>query len=300
MKRGIRRGIPSTDCLVIFETAARYLNFTRAATELGLTQGAVSRQILDLEAFLETPLFDRSRRTLSLTDTGRDYLDAIRPLLNALESATLNALAARTLRQAVNLSVAASFCNRWLIPRLPDFLARHPGALINVSPRVGRIDFDTSQFDGAVINAAAPPPGVSAMKLFPVRLAPYAAPKLLQSAPPLTVAQLCALPLLHLHESPDAWSVYLKLMHAGRRPVPDGPQNSLLLVNCEAALAGLGVALLPPEFVESDVRDGRLVKVAHPTLESAFSYWLIWRESRKDRMESILAWLGGLFGTSPI
>jgi len=298
MKRGLTRTIPSTESLVIFDAAARHLSFTRAGNELGLTQGAVSRQMLDLEGFLETQLFDRSRRTLSLTESGRDYREAIRPLLDALESATLQAQASKALRRAINLSVAASFCNRWFIPKLPDFLGKYPGTLINVSSRVGHIELDTSPFDAAIVNAAAPPPGVSAMRLFPIRLTPYAAPALLDGRPPLDAAQLCALPLLHQHEAPKAWRSYFDLLGAPDIRVPAGAQNSLLLVNCEAALSGLGVALLPPEFVETDVQAGRLVNLAGEALVSDRSYWLIWREERADRIAALRDWFAATISDS--
>jgi len=291
MKRVLRRQIPSTESLVIFEAAARHLSFTRAGAELGLTQGAVSRQILDLEALLETPLFDRTRRALSLTEAGREYRDSVCPLLDALETATLQAQAQRTLKRAIHLSVAASFCNRWLIPRLPDFLARSPGTLINVSSRVGRIDLESSHFDAAVINAVEPPPGVSAMRLLPIRLAPYAAPALLKSSPPLDALRLRELPLLHLYEAPRAWEAYFGQLGSADVAVPAGAQHTLLLVNCEAALAGLGAALLPPEFVAADERAGRLVRLAGPALASDRSYFLIWREAAAERIAALRDWM---------
>ncbi|WP_083384552.1 MULTISPECIES: LysR substrate-binding domain-containing protein [unclassified Cupriavidus] len=300
MKRGLRRNIPSSDSLVIFEAAARHLSFTRAGEELGLTQGAISRQILDLEAFLEAPLFDRSRRALALTEAGRDYRDSVCPLLDALESATLQAQAQRTLRRAINLSVAASFCNRWLIPKLPGFVSRHPGALVNVSSRVGRIDLDSSPFDAAIINAAAPPPGVASVPLMPIRLVPYASPRLPGARPPLAAAQLRALPLLHLYEAPKAWEAYFQAMGAADAPLPAGAQHTLFLVNCEAALAGLGAALLPPEFVEEDERTGRLLRLAEPALVGDRSYFLIWREAAAERIAPLRAWmLETLGGVAP-
>jgi len=291
MKRGLRRQIPSTESLVIFEAAARHLSFTRAGAELGLTQGAVSRQILDLEALLETPLFDRTRRALSLTEVGHEYRDSVCPLLDALETATLHVQAQRTLKRAIHLSVAASFCNRWFIPRLPDFLAHSPGTLINVSSRVGRIDLESSHFDAAIINAVEPPPGVSAMRLLPIRLAPYAAPALLKALPPLDTQRLCELPLLHLYEAPRAWKGYFDLLGSTDVAVPAGAQHTLLLVNCEAALAGLGAALLPPEFVTADEQAGRLVRLAEPALVIDRSYFLIWRATADERVAALRDWM---------
>lgn len=298
MKRTPRRRIPTTESLVIFDTAARHSNFTRAGAELGLTQSAVSRQILDLEGFLGTALFDRTRRVLTLTDVGRNYWAQIRPLLDALESTALRARPQRTVRDTINLSVSASFCSRWLIPNLPAFLAAHPDTRINVSPRVGPVDLEAGNFDAAVINVAAPPPGVAAQQLFPIRLAAYAAPRLLAQAPPLKAAEIARLPLLHLQEERRAWAAYFAAMGSPALAVPDGPCYSLLLLTCEAALAGLGAALLPPQFVADSVEAGRLARLAPTEIEDTPAYYLIWRRVN-DLHPGLLALREWLAATLP-
>ena len=293
MKRTPRRDIPSTESLVIFDAAARHGGFTRAGVELGLTQSAVSRQILDLESFLGAALFDRSRRALALTDTGHDYWAAVRPLLDGLETATVEARLRRVLHGAIHLSVAASFCNRWLIPKLPGFIANHPGTLINVSSRVGPIDLDASRFEAAIVNASAPPAGVHAQRLLNLRLAAYASPKLLKKAPPLAATDIAGLPLLHLQEEPRAWAAYFSALGCARVAVPDGAHHSLLLLTCEAALAGLGAALLPPEFVADDVAAGRLMRLAPTEISGTRAYHLIWRpvDHANPALRAFRAWM---------
>ncbi|WP_233832263.1 LysR substrate-binding domain-containing protein [Paraburkholderia sp. ZP32-5] len=282
MKKSIGRTIPSSDSLIIFDACVRTMNFTQAGHALGLTQSAISRQILDLEQFLNVSLFERSGRHLSLTSSGKAYWEKIVPLLDELEAVTVRTQMRHTLRHSLNLSVAGSFCNRWLIPNLPHFLKEHPGILVNVTSRVGPIDISRSEFNAAIINSPTRPPGASTMRLFSLRLCAFGAPALLPKSKKLNAAQIAALPLLHLKEMPDAWNEYLAAMGSRHAKVEAASYYSLLLLSCEAALAGLGIALLPPEFVVEDVKAGRLVQLSGTTIMTKFSYWLAWQSTEED------------------
>ena len=282
MKKAIRRAIPSTDSLVIFDVCARAVSFTRAGGELGLTQSAVSRQILDLEQFLNVTLFDRSGRHLTLTRAGREYWEQIMPLLDELEARTVRMQLRNTLRNSLNLSVAASFCNRWLIPKLPQFLQVNPGVLVNVTSRVGPIDLMKTGFDAAIVNAPMAPPAIASELLFPIRLAAFASPAVVSHKNKLTGRQIAALPLLHVGGMPEAWKEYLGCMGVKNAVVSAVGHYSLWLLSCEAALAGMGVALLPPELVTADVRAGRLVQVSDIEISRRSSYWLAWRQNEED------------------
>ncbi|CAB3810456.1 LysR substrate-binding domain-containing protein [Paraburkholderia fynbosensis] len=288
MKKTIGRTIPSSDALTIFDACVRRMNFTQAGDALGLTQSAVSRQIKDLEEFLNVSLFERSGRHLTLTDSGRDYWEKVVPLLDELEAVTVRIQMRHTLRNSLDLSVAGSFCNRWLIPNLPDFLKENPGILVNVTSRVGPIDLTRSQFDAAIINSPTQPAGTTTAKLFPLTLAAYGAPGLLPGAGKLDAETIASLPLLHLKEMPDAWSDYLAGMGLPNLKVTAASFYSLLLLSCEAALAGLGIALLPPEFVGEDVKAGRLVRLSQHSIQTKYSYWLAWQSTQAES-EALLA-----------
>lgn len=282
MKRSVRRAIPSTDSLVIFDACVRSMNFTKAGDTLGLTQSAVSRQILDLEQFLNVALFERAGRHLTLTAPGKQYWEQITPLLEELEATTIRMQMRHTLQNSLNLSVAASFCNRWLIPRLPRFLELNPKVLVNLTSRVGPIDLSRTQFDAAIINAPSPPPDVITKLLFPLKLAAFASPGIVPRKQRLTARDIAALPLLHLTDLPGAWEAYLSRMGLEEVKVSEGPHYSLWLLSCEAALAGLGAALLPPELVAQDVKAGRLVRLSSIEIPRISSYWLAWRETESS------------------
>src|SRR6218665_2677554 len=122
MSDAIRR-LPSLNGLRVFEVVTRHLNFRLAAEELGVTQGAVAQQIRGLEAELGLKLFERQPRILLLTEAGRAYVASIRRAFELISEAT------ETLRPEplhLTISVTPSFASKWLIPRLPDFLAAHP------------------------------------------------------------------------------------------------------------------------------------------------------------------------------
>src|SRR5688572_13786044 len=127
--------LPSLDALVAFETAARHQSFTHAAAELNVTQGAISRQIRVLEDRLGVLLFQRVRRRVVLTDSGRAYLLEVRRLLNGLESATLRLMTVGVSANALQLAVLPAVATHWLIPRLPEYLSKHPNVSVSCSIR---------------------------------------------------------------------------------------------------------------------------------------------------------------------
>lgn len=276
MKRSVFRALPSMDSLVIFEQAARHQSFTKAGAQLGLTQSAVSRQIIDLETMLNVSLFSRSRRQLQLTDSGQEFMTLMRPLLEGIEAAVLKMQLRVTQGNVMNLSVAASFCNMWFIPNLPAYYKECEGPQINVTPHVGIVDLSSGKFDAAIVNAEALPAGHVSMLLMKIALAPYAAPKLLPRGR-RELAAMPSVPVLNLRESPSGWSDYLRAVKLSHLPTVQVGSHSLFLLNHEAARAGLGVALLPPELVGEDEERGRLVRLHPASVAMDKGYYLLWR-----------------------
>lgn len=138
---------PNLNSLRMFDAAARHLNFRLAAEELNLTQGAVAQQVRRLETDLGHKLFLRHARGLSLTDTGRSYHSPVRQALALIEDAT-NCLAPA--EQKVTLSVPPSFAAKWLVPRLPEFEAAHPGIELRILAEEALSDFKHDGIDLAI------------------------------------------------------------------------------------------------------------------------------------------------------
>ncbi|MGF2734477.1 LysR family transcriptional regulator [Marinobacter sp. DUT-1] len=116
--------LPPLKALPVFEAVARLNSFSHAAEELAVSQSAVSHQIKQLETYLGEQLFWRSGRTLTLTDEGRQYLDAVSSALLQIERASEQLLGHEEAR--IRLSVFSSFAVRWLVPRLPELQRLHP------------------------------------------------------------------------------------------------------------------------------------------------------------------------------
>lgn len=163
MKPNLAR-LPPLNGLRAFEVAARHLNFRLAAEELGVTQGAVAQQVRGLEAQLGLQLFSRQNRALALTEAGRGYVANIRKAFELIADAT------EVLRPEpahLTISVTPTFATRWLIPRLPDFNAAHPGIDLRIVASDRIANFQTDAVDLAV-RYGRPPfgPGLTAELLF--------------------------------------------------------------------------------------------------------------------------------------
>lgn len=141
-----RAFLPPADALIAFECAARHESFTRAAEELHLTQGAISKQIRHLEQRLGVPLFARIRQRVVLTDAGRLYLHEVRSALDQLGDATRQVMSFAGSADVLNLAVLPTFGARWLAPRLAEFLRRTPKAALNFSIRLRPFDFTEEPF----------------------------------------------------------------------------------------------------------------------------------------------------------
>ena len=139
-------GLPPLNALRAFEAAGRHLSFKAAAAELCVTQGAVSRHVLNLESFLGVSLFVRSHRQVSLTPEGLAYLKEARDALLRISDATSRARS-RTDERTLRIKAPPSCSIRWLVPRLGRFHARHPDVAVQVTTSHDPIDFDRDQVD---------------------------------------------------------------------------------------------------------------------------------------------------------
>ena len=147
----LRRLNPPLNLLRAFSTVVRFGGVSRAAEALHLTQGAVSKQVQELERWIGAPLFERSRKRLALTPAGERYEKAVRALLAQLEAATLELITSGDGGGALHLSTLPTFGAKWLIPRLPDFQQRHPQITLHFVPFVHGYDFERPELDCAIL-----------------------------------------------------------------------------------------------------------------------------------------------------
>jgi len=271
--------LPSIDALTAFESAARHQSFTRAAAELNLTQGAISRQIRLLEDRLGSSLFQRVRQRVILTDAGRAYLLEVRRILNGLESATLRLMTVGASTNVLNLAVLPAVATHWLLPRLPDFFSKHPKVSINCGVRLSPFDFETDPFDAAIHYGAPIWAGAIVHHLMDEDLVPVCTPSLRHSRRIRRPEDLTHMPLLHLSTRPAAWADWFK--KAGI-PTANAFQGSIFenfAMISKAAIAGLGVALLPSYFIEEELKSRSLVALSSAQ-RSEKSYYLVIPETK--------------------
>ncbi|PSC03330.1 LysR family transcriptional regulator [Alsobacter soli] len=275
--------VPSLGALQAFEAAARLGSFTRAAEELNLTQGAISRQVAALEESLGVTLFERVRQRVTLTPTGQAYAAEIREALSRIASATLSAMAFRGAGGTLALAILPTFGTRWLIPRLPDFFQKHPEVTINFATRIRPFDFREEQLDAAIHFGDPAWPGAVTHRLMGEVIVPVASPGLIASAPIRAPADVLRVPLLQQSTRPRAWANWLELQGLPPGRALMGPSFEQFAMVAQAAVAGLGMAIVPRMLVEEELRTGQLVVPFDRPLDSRQGYWLVYPEEKRER-----------------
>ena len=259
--QNVRASLPSLMALRCFEAAARHEHFSRAADELHVTHGAVSRAVRLLEDDLGVALFERRSRRVFLTDAGRKLAQAVHEGLHLIRQTAheLRTEAARAQRSV--LSCEPTLLMRWLIPRWPNFQAMYPGVDIHLAAAGGPFSFDHGIDMAIRRNDFAWPDGYHAEKLFAERVGPVCRPDKVDmwfSGSRDGRALKRGVPRLHARTRPDAWKEWAAAAHrppgSGRGQVFDHFYFSL-----QAAVAGLGVAIGPWHLVRDDLESGVLV-----------------------------------------
>src|SRR4030088_1456836 len=202
--------LPSLNGLRAFEAAARHLSFTLAASELNVTQTAISHQIKRLEEELGIRLFVRQNRALTLTPQAKEYLPGVRAAFNDLRLATDRVLR-RDNDHVLTVSTLASLAAKWLLPRLSAFQEAHPGIDVRVTTSTGLVDFKSGDVDAAIRYGRGHWPGVRADWLTADELFPVCSPALLTGDKPLRCPEDLANRTL-LHSSggyDDDWRLLL-------------------------------------------------------------------------------------------
>ena len=285
----MRRKIPSLQALACFDAAARHQSYTRAAQELALTQGAVSRQIGALEAFVGVALFQRTRHGVALTARGAEYAVQVASRLQGLEQDTLDVMAGQG-GGGVQLAAVPTFATRWLIPRLPALSALHPELTVHIETRTRPFLFADTTFDAALY-AGTPEQvanwaGTRALRLLTEDMVPVYSPalaKALALRQPLTPQAIAALPLLQQSTRPTAWRQWFEAAGVAAPMALSGPRYELFSMTAAAAAQGLGLALVPSLLVEAELARGELVLACDQVLPGDRAYYLVQPERVEER-----------------
>jgi LysR family transcriptional regulator, glycine cleavage system transcriptional activator len=295
--------LPSLNGLRAFEAAARHLSFTVAASELNVTQTAVSHQIRRLEEELGVRLFVRQNRALALTPEAKDYLPGVRAAFNDLRLAT-DRLLRRDDDHVLTVSTLASLAAKWLLPRLATFQESHPGIDVRITTSPGLVDFRNGDVDAAIRYGRGHWPGTRADWLTADELFPVCSPALLEGDKPLR----CPEDLAHytlLHSSggyDDDWRLWLTAAglpsNISKQP---GLTFDLIFLTLQAAIDGSGVAMGRTSYVEADIAKGRLVVPFKVTLPADAGFYLVTPEAKADppKLGAFRQWLKASVQSKP-
>lgn len=289
-----RRFLPSIASLRALEALDRLGSASAVAEELALTQSAVSRQLQTLETQLGVDLVQRDRKRLSLTPAAQSYVAEVRQALNQIAQASLR-LQVAPLGGTLHLAILPTFGMRWLMPRLPDFARLYPEVTINMSTRLRPFNFASEPFDAAVHFGQPDWPGTDRLLLKHEQVLPVCAPTLLPDGPPRDPAVLLHKPLLHIQTRPRAWADWFGQMGVEvPSPLPGTMYDQFSTIT-QAALHGLGIALMPDYLIEQDVATGRLMAVHDRPVEAQGAYYLVWPQTRgrDPALRLFRDWLAG-------
>ncbi|MCZ0963612.1 LysR family transcriptional regulator [Paracoccus benzoatiresistens] len=276
----LRRYLPNLSLLLAFDGLMRCGSVTGAARELGLTQSTVSRLVQTLEEQLGQPLFLRHRRRLIPTDAASRYHQDVSAALDLIQRGSMS-LIANPEGGSINLAVLPTFGTRWLAPRLPAFMTRHPGILVNLTTRFQSVSFSTEPFDAAIIYHQGETMQDHSLRLFDESLTACASPAFLAAHPISEPDDLTSLVLLHLQTRPDAWADWFR--GQGAQAMPSGgmvmDQFSMMI---QAAISGLGVALLPDYLARQEIAEGHLLPILRPAVPGRGAYLLVWPRTQAE------------------
>jgi len=259
--------------LLALDAAARAGSFTAAARELNLTQGAISRQVSALEDQLDVKLFKRTGKIILLTEAGRIYAREIGVALQSIRNASLNAMT-NPLSGILNLAILPTFGTRWLMPRFPSFLKEHPNITVNFVTRLTVFDFHQENLHAAIHYGQPDWPDAISTFLMSEQVIPVCSPGFLAENQLAHPGDLARLPLLQLTTRPDAWDNWFRANDYGP-PQKQGMAFEQFSILAQAAVAGLGVALLPKFLIQSELDRSELVVILDMPTESEAGYYLV-------------------------
>lgn len=292
-----RRRLPPLNALRAFETAARHMNFSRAAEELSVTPGAVSQQIQNLEDYVGAALFKRTPKGLLLTDAAQTALPALREAFDRLGDAA-SLLTAAVDGRRVTVTAAPSFAAKWLVPRLGRFEAAHPEVDVWLSAGMELVDFANGEVDVAIRYGSGKYPGLEVVRLMHETVIPVASPELIAERPLSTPEDLANHVLLH-DGSPDAdescpdWPMWLTARGIKTVDGARGPRFNQSSLVIEAAMNGRGVALAKRALAQADIDAGRLVAPLQIATAVDFAYYVV-HPKAKGRLSQVKAFVNWL------
>jgi glycine cleavage system transcriptional activator len=283
--------LPPLNSLKVFESAARFLSFTKAANELFVTQAAISHQIKILEDFLGVELFKRKNRALELTEFGKAYYVDITKILHRLVEATDKLLSLKSDKH-LTISVPQTFGIQWLVPRLSEFNKLHP----DIEVRLKGVDQDegllSQDIDIAIYYGRGNWDNLQVDRLVEEKLLVLAAPKLLAEKPIHDYQDLKHHTLLHIHTR-DNWQYMADYLPCDELNIQQGPIFSHTFMALQAAIHAQGVVLANRILAQQELDNGNLALVFDTNLRDPKSFYVVNHldNSSDERIIAFRTWI---------
>ncbi|MCX8996646.1 LysR substrate-binding domain-containing protein [Rhizobiaceae bacterium BDR2-2] len=280
------------NALRVFEATARHLSFTRAGEELGMTQTAVSYQIRLLEENVGKPLFERRPRQIALTETGERLFPRVAEAFGLLTEAVRSAR--RTADETLEIHSVPTFAAQWLARHLGGFQLQHPDIAVRLLRAVDEKDFDRETADVAIRIGTGNWPGLVCHPILRLRYAPMLSPELAASVGGISqLSDLLALPCIS--STAACWRSWFSAagVDASGHSFPKLDAFGALDMEANAAIAGHGVAMLSPFYVQDELDSGRLIQPFDLFLEKESIYWLVYPRSRRNtyKIKAFRQWI---------
>jgi len=286
--------LPPLNALRAFEAAARLQSFARAADELHVTQGAISRHVKLLEEHLGVTLFRRRPQGVALSEQARLLLPEITAAFERIGRAARRvADADRELRVASPPTLAA----RWLVRRLVHFQERHPEIRVTLGVMCPYDDFFRGGFDLGITDyemQREQPQGLEAVLLRRESLTPVCSPSLLNRSPGLReAADLASHVLLHPNLDRCDWRKWLRGAHLAAELAESGQAFATMEMAISAAMGGLGVAIADLDLIRDELAMGNLVAPLDLVVRDETGYFLFTEQGRfaEPKIAAFRAWL---------
>jgi len=242
----------------------------------------VSRQILQLEELLDVTLFERVRQRIVITDSGKIYLKDINRIMLDLKGSTSKIMACGGSVSILNLAVLPTFATQWLVPRLPNFVRKNPNATLNFATRTAQFDFETEPFDAAIHYGTASWPGAVTRHLMDEDTIAVCSPKFQAANRIRKPADLVGTTLLHQSTRAAAWAEWFAAVGVENSHPLRGPRFEQFAMIAQAAVYGLGVALLPKLLIEGELVSGKLSLLFSHSVRSADAYYVVVPEGKNS------------------
>lgn len=285
--------LPPLNALRAFEAAGRHLSFKQAATELCVTQGAISRHIIKLEEHLGVSLFNRSHRQVTLTPEGIAYLQETRDAFLRISDAT-ERTQSRTGGRTLRIKAPPTCSIRWLVPRLGRFHALYPEIAVQVTTSHDPLDFERDDVDVGVHYGESVSGGWHSERLFGEVLIPICSRRLLRRgqkrcAPRDIASQV----LLHSIRRPADWRQWLDAAGLAGFSATQELTFENSTMTFQGAADGLGIAIAQKALVADDVGSGRIVVPSDIEVRNPSAYYLVFPAAREksSTVRSFHSWV---------